>query len=76
MDTSNQDVIALMNAWTNAHPGWEITGDVPAVLGRGNEPDGVRVQVRHLATGATLSGVGADLSAALQNAEQIIEDRK
>ena len=58
MDTSDQGVITLMITWTNAHPGWEITGYAPAALGRGNEPDGVRVQVRHIATGATLSGVG------------------
>ena len=76
MDTSDQDVITRMDAWTHAHPGWEITGYAPAALGRGNAPDGVRVQVRHIATGATLSGVGADLPAALRNAAQIIEDRK
>ena len=76
MDAFDQALVILMNAWTNAHPGWEITGYAPAALGRGNEPDGVRVQVRHIATGATLSGVGADLSAALRNAERIIEDRK
>jgi hypothetical protein len=76
MDASGQALVTLMNAWTNAHPGWEITGYAPAALGRGNELDGFRVQVRHIATGATLSGMGADLPAALRNADRIIEDRK
>ena len=76
MNTSDQGVITLMITWTNAHPGWEITGYAPAALDRGNEQDGVRVQVRHIATGAMLSGVGADLLAALRNAARIIEDRK
>jgi hypothetical protein len=69
-DEARQQAIALITAWIEAHPGWEITGYAPAAL------DGFRVRVRHIATGATLSGVGTDLPAALRNADRIIEDRK
>jgi len=56
-----------MSAWTDAHPGWNIVGYAPTALDLTHELHGFRVQVRRVATGAVISGVRFDISAALQD---------
>ena len=73
----HQDWIALMAAWADTHPGWEIVGYAPAAFRGGRAGgDGVRVQVRRIGRDRVISGVGSDLPAALQDVDRIIQNRR